>query len=623
MDPVPDAIETVYRQRCAEFTVQRDAYQQRSNRYGNLNLLLFLAAGACLVLGFWRGSAAFFGAGAILLVIFVAALVRHDRVNQQLRRYEALLAINRAGLARLERDWDALPVPSPGAGMLAAGLDASTAADLDLLGRASLEQLLSTAHTPVGQATLRHWILQPAGLEEIRLRQAAAGELAPQIDFRDEIGVRGRLMGPAQTNYEQLILWAEQPGWLGQRPWLIWLARLLTLLVIGLAIGQLAGITTYPALLALLGVNAVISLLVLRPVGEEIEQVAARQGVFRAYADIFQLLAQQPFRAPALRRLQEQLSAGDLSAGGQMRRLSRLMPMAEIRHWMFFFIIEVPTLWSIHLLWLLERWQQAAGGQVRGWLASLGEAEALVAVATLHHDQPAWAFPEFSVDGTVRLEAQNLAHPLLPPARAVGNDVTVGPPGTFLLVTGSNMSGKSTLLRAIGMNAILAQMGGPVCAAGLRLVPMDVASSMRVQDSLVQGISTYMAELRRLKAIVDLADDRQSRGDRPLLFLLDEILQGTNTGERQIAARHIISHLVRSGAIGAVSTHDLTLAAAPELAPASMPVYFTEQFTRSPDALGMTFDYRLRSGIATSTNALKLMELVGLPVADGGTTGGA
>ncbi|MBK8046153.1 MAG: hypothetical protein IPK16_02885 [Anaerolineales bacterium] len=174
------------------------------------------------------------------------------------------------------------------------------------------------------------------------------------------------------------------------------------------------------------------------------------------------------------------------------------------------------------------------------------------------------------------------------------------------------MSGKSTLLRAIGVNIVLAQMGGPVSAAMLHMPALLVATSMRVQDSLDEGVSFFMAELRRLKAIVDLADGQAQAGAPHLLYLLDEILQGTNTAERQIAARQIILHLVRSGAIGAVSTHDLTLAAEAEVAAVGKAVYFTEQFSRGPEGATMQFDYKLRDGIATSTNALKLMELIGL-----------
>ncbi|MCO5246445.1 MAG: hypothetical protein M9927_21965 [Anaerolineae bacterium] len=225
-----------------------------------------------------------------------------------------------------------------------------------------------------------------------------------------------------------------------------------------------------------------------------------------------------------------------------------------------------------------------------------------------------WVFPQVVESGQQRLAARNLAHPLLLSAAAVGNDVEVDSSGTFLFVTGSNMSGKSTLLRAIGVNSVLAQMGGPVSAAEMQLPPVLVASSMRVQDSLDQGVSYFMAELRRLKAIVDRADQTEARKTRPLLYLLDEILQGTNTSERRVAARQVILHLLRSGAIGAVSTHDLTLADAPDLAVASVPVHLTESFTDGPDGPAMDFDYTLRPGIATSTNALKLMALVGLPL---------
>jgi DNA mismatch repair ATPase MutS len=322
------------------------------------------------------------------------------------------------------------------------------------------------------------------------------------------------------------------------------------------------------------------------------------------------------------------------------------MALADLRGWMFFYPIQIATLWNVHVLWLLERWQHAAGARARAWLAALGDFEALAALATLAHDNPSWIFPELydpqrpttnTQDGDQlldkqvaacafvdpKIEALNLGHPLLPPAACVGNDVTIGPPGTFLLVTGSNMSGKSTLLRAIGMNVVLAQAGGPVCATALRVPPLALASSMRVQDSLEQGISYFMAELQRLKEVVDTAAQVGQAGGIPTngggrtpLFLLDEILHGTNTSERQIAARRIILHLLSLGATGAISTHDLALADAPEFAAISQSVHFTEKFTRGTDGLSMTFDYQLRPGIATSTNALKLMEMIGLPSAE-------
>jgi len=304
-----------------------------------------------------------------------------------------------------------------------------------------------------------------------------------------------------------------------------------------------------------------------------------------------------------------------------MRRLARILQFGDLRLSMFFPIIQAFLLWSFHTLWLLEGWQRTAGLRVRFWLETLSELEALSALATLAADNPTWAFPEIieKTDDASALSARNLGHALLPPAVCVGNDVGIGPMGRFLFVTGSNMSGKSTLLRAIGMNVVLAQAGGPVCADEMRLMPLTLATSIRVQDSLEYGISYFMAELRRLHEVVEIAHtttEKNGAGEREPLFLLDEILHGTNTSERQIAARQIIRTLLRYGATGAVSSHDLSLTETPDLTAARDAVHFTETFTRGPDGPAMSFDYQLRPGVATSTNALKLMEMVGLPLDD-------
>jgi DNA mismatch repair ATPase MutS len=325
---------------------------------------------------------------------------------------------------------------------------------------------------------------------------------------------------------------------------------------------------------------------------------------------LFELITHTEFRTPLLRRLQASLTVEGLAAHQQMRRLGRLASLSIPRSSQLYILIQLFTLWDIHALWLLERWQDSVGRHARGWLETLGEVEALAALATLAHDNPDWAFPEVD-ESADRLEAEALGHPIIPDSVRVTNDVTVGPSGTFLLVTGSNMSGKSTLLRALGVNLVLAGTGGPVCAASMRCPPVTLWTAMRVQDSLARGVSYFMAELERLKAVVDAARAARAEGTRTFFYLLDEILQGTNTAERQIAARRIILHLVAQGALGAVSTHDLTLADAPDVAAAARLVHFTETIT-ADDAPRMTFDYKLRPGLATSTNALKLMEIVGL-----------
>ncbi len=598
-----------YEARCAVFAARRDEYARQSGTMANVNLALFCGALAALGVGLWQGEPLWNWLAGLLAVGFVASYAYHTLVDRRHQRFNDLWTINNEGLLRLRRDWDSLPLrqaPPPA--------DTSVAADLDLLGRASLEHLLNTAYTPIGQATLQRWLLEPAEIDLIRRRQAAVQELAPLNQFRDELRLRGRGMGTAQTTYERFLAWAEGQPWLTARPGLLWLSRALTLLTLGLALAHGLGLTAYPFWVGLVVINLGLVLSVGRQVDATIDQAATRQRVFRTYTELFQLIGEQQFRAPELRRIQRELTAEHEPAAERMRSLTRIVALADFRRFMFYLPIQLLTLWNFHVLWLLERWQRTAGPHARQWLTAAGELEALCALATLAHDHPQWAFPEFVIDGPPQVVAHRLGHPLLPPARRIDNDVTVGPPGTFLLVTGSNMSGKSTLLRSIGLNVVLAQAGGPVCAAALRLPPLTLATSMRVQDSLAQGVSYFMAEIQRLKAVVDLAEQTRAAGERTLLYLLDEILHGTNTGERQVAARQIIRHLLAQGAIGAVSTHDLALGDAPELADAVQAAHFTETFTRGPDGPAMHFDYRLRPGIATSTNALKLMELVGLPL---------
>jgi len=317
---------------------------------------------------------------------------------------------------------------------------------------------------------------------------------------------------------------------------------------------------------------------------------------------------------PLLSSLADRLGRDGESAHRHLGRLSGLLDTVESRRNLIYAVLGPILLLDIHLCVALDRWRAAHGKVVRDWLEALGEWEALSALATLAHDHPEWVDATFVVGGANELRGKALGHPLLPPDECVRNDVSVGPPGTFLFVTGSNMSGKTTLLRALGANTVLAAAGAPVCAEALALPPLRVHTSMRVEDSLAEGISLFMAELLRIKEIVEAASTTDGQG-RPVLYLLDEILHGTNTAERRIAARAVLRHLLASGAIGAVSTHDLTLADAPDLVRAAHAVHLREQVELREEgdrATTLTFDYKLREGIATTRNALKLLEAVGL-----------
>ena len=559
------------------------------------------------------------GAGAALAAFAVLALV-HDRCLRRLRRAEELRRIAGEGLARLDRDWERLPLPSEPPRDRSLPL----ARDLDLYGHASLFHLLGTAHTPAAKALLRDWLEGEAAPAEVRARQAAVTELAALLDFRQllELTVRGMEAGgggrEGPPDVEPFLRWAEGEPWLLARPALLWAARAAAALTIATFALALAPGAPAAPLLAMVILNLGLTYACRVELGAGLGRVSATRDEMMRYAAALRQAASQPFAAPRLAELAAALQATTPPGRGTMpaahaalAALESRLGLADARHSApVHFLLQVLTLWDFHVLASLEGWQRTAGRRARRWLMALGEIEALAALGALRFENPGWCLPQVAA-GEPALTARDLGHPLLPAARRVGNDVTVGPAGTFLLVTGSNMSGKSTLLRAIGINAVLAQAGGPACAASLRLPPVRLATSILVEDSLAGGVSFFLAELLRIKGVVAAAAEAEARG-AALLYLLDEVLRGTNSVERQIAVRRVLRHLLARGALGAVSTHDLDLAAGAGIADAARPVHFRETLTPGPDGPRMTFDYRLRPGVATTTNALELLRQVGL-----------
>jgi energy-coupling factor transporter ATP-binding protein EcfA2 len=608
-------VEAVYRQRLQRFGDELRRVADARDRIANLRLLLFVGALACAGWAVWRREPLLVIPALLLLGGFAAAVRRHSRLAREARRLEALRRLNAEALARLGREWDRLPARG------ARGADAEHpyAADLDIFGQASLRRLLGRAATPRGEETLDRWLLGAASPRVVGERQRAVAELAPQLDLRQELELRAASMGDPRPNPEPFLEWAGGEPWLRQRSRWLWAGRASVACLWGLILAQWTGLVGPPYWVAFLMLNLALSASVGSAVYRVLSRVQSQEGAFQHYAGMFALLSETPTHAPLLARLREELRTGGLTAQDQARRLHRLAGLVYPRGAGLYLPLQALTLWDFELLRALEVWQAEAGERARGWLETLGEAEALASLAGLAHDQPEWAFPEVTPEAT-SVEAGALGHPLLPDRARAPNDVQVGPPGTFLLVTGSNMSGKSTLLRAIGVNLTLAQAGAPVCATSLRMPPARLWTSMRVQDSLEQGVSYFMAELQRLKRVVDASREASSQGGATLVYLLDEILQGTNTFERQAAARRVIAYLVAQGALGAVSTHDLTLAGEEPLASLARAVHFTESVREAGDGPVMTFDYKLRPGIAVTTNALRLMELVGLLLPEPGGT---
>jgi hypothetical protein len=595
----------------------RDAAARRSLRLSNQRAVTFASAVAALIawdfLSGTSGTVALAVMG-VAAVIFIVQVVAHRRARAEERWEGALSGVFSEGLMRLDRDWQALAASLPPAERreLRVPPDHAYARDLDVVGEASLIRLLGPVTSERGRSILRSWLLEPSAAGDAVDRQEAVRELAPDRGLRAAVTARGRLEGPdALEGIETFMGWAEQDAWILPRAVLRVASWLLpSLLVATVGADVLAGA---PPLWILPGLLLLDVFRRVSPVARESFRLAESGGApLRSIVPQLVLLEGHGWVAPHLAGIGRRLGEGDDAAHRHLQRLSSLLDSVESRRNIVYALLAPVLLLDVHLAVRLERWRAEHGRRVRDWLEALGEWEALAALATVAHDHPHWADPVFSSEDLPTLSATALGHPLLPPEECVRNDVTVGPPGTFLLVTGSNMSGKSTLLRALGANAVLASAGAPVCAESLRMPAVRVHTCARVEDSLAAGVSLFMAELLRIREVVEAAAAPDADG-RPVLYLLDEILHGTNTAERRVAARGVVRHLLKANAIGAVSTHDLMLAEPPDLTRAAFKVHFREHVERD-EATGtrLTFDYTLREGIATTRNALRLLEAVGL-----------
>lgn len=594
-----------YGARAADWTTRRDDAAARGVVLSRLRLTSFLGAVALLWWGIAHGQTAASVAGLASLVGFGGLVIVHAQVLDAVVRAETGISVSRHGLARLARDWGALPeVPAP------ADLDMDAhpyARDLDVFGHASLAKWLGRAATREGAVRLCEWLLSPAAPAEIEVRQAAIAELAAKREWREALAIEGHLTAVTSFDITRFLEWAESDP----RP----VPRMMQPIAVLLPIASAAlfalfytGVTDAAWWLFPLVCGIVLSFAFSARVFASFDGAALGERGLSRYVSMLALACREPWASPEMQRLRQAMCVG-ADSPALLAQLARISGWSELRSGapILHFPVQALTLWDFHVYFALRRWRARNGAHVRGWLEALGSADALATLAMVRADQPQWATPAVSVAES-RLRSTALGHPLIPDTRRMVNDVEVGPAATLLLITGSNMSGKSTLLRAIGLNAVLAQAGAPVCATAFAMPPADLQTSIRVQDSLELGLSYFMAALARLKQIVDAAE-RGAPAGRRMLYLLDEVLQGTNSVERGIAVRAVVRHLLDARAIGVMTTHDLALADEEPLKSAARLAHFTEQV--HPDGT-MTFDYRLRTGLATSTNALRLMQLMGI-----------
>ncbi|HLG96991.1 MAG TPA: hypothetical protein VKX49_11825 [Bryobacteraceae bacterium] len=585
-----------YQQRLAARRAVAERLDRLFRRVGNARLITAIAG---VVLAFFVFGQTVLAAWWLVVPasIFACLVVWHARIVQRLE--EALRAVTfyERGVARLENRWMGRGEP----GERFRNPAHVYAEDLDLFGKGSLFELLCTARTRSGEDTLAGWLLAASPAEAVAARHDAVRELGPRLDLREDLAVLGEI-ARAALETGAAAQWGENPPVVFPAGARILAPLLASAVVItfGLYMDGLASRTPFMiALFVELSYGFLLGSRTLR-VTSAVDAPARDLGLL---ASMLERVEQERFAAPLLCQIQGALSSGGLVASAEIRRLGRLVNRMDWQRNIVFAPIAIALLWSAQIAIAIERWRKRAGPHIGPWIAQAGEFEALLALAGYSYEHPDDPFPELT-SGPACFKAEGIAHPLIPDA--VRNSIELGGDLRLLIVSGSNMSGKSTLLRAVGLNAVLAWAGAPVRATSLRISPLRVGASIRVVDSVQDGRSRFYAEITRLREIVDLAG-----GGETVLFLIDELLSGTNSHDRKIGAGAIVRTLVDRGGIGLVTTHDLALTSiAAELSGRAVNVHFEDLLEDGK----LHFDYRLRSGVVARSNALDLMRSVGLEV---------
>ena len=591
-----DSPHAEYQRRLESLRTLAAAWERRHRRLGAVKIALSVAALACLVASVIARATLPALGFLFFLAIFIVLEAAHTRLLRSLRRAERSIAFYKRGLARLENRW--MGEGEPGDEFQ----DESHpyARDLDLFGKGSLFEFLCTARTGIGRQVLARWLLSPAPLDEIQARQVAVTELRPRLDLREELAISGEDLR-AGVRPDALLAWMEAPAAIGMRsaPAVaavlcgIWLASV----AMWIARGWWVAVAVASVLSLAVGTRFVAQVRSIVP-GERFAPDLS------LVATVLARIESEKFSAARLSAVQHATKLVSGRPSELLRRVSRRLESLESRRNPIVAFVDPFVHWTAQTAFSVEKWRARYGRDVRAWLEAVGEMEAITALASYAYEHPADVFPEFA-SGPAMFEAEMLAHPLLTEAQAVANNITIGGATALFVISGPNMAGKSTFIRAVGINAVLAQCGAPVRAQRLRLSPLQVAASICVLDSLQGGVSRFYAEIRRLKLIAEL-----TKQPTPVLFLLDELLSGTNSQDRRVGAEAMVKSLVAKGAVGLITTHDLALTQMVEGMPQAANFHFADRIENGE----LRFDYRLTPGVANTSNALKLMRSVGLEV---------
>jgi len=589
-----------YQSKRARVAEKLSGVMKHNNRLVLLRPLVFLAAvGLSLVYSFLSAKPVYLFGSGMLIVIFLFLIAKHNRIKARAQYLEFLVHINDMAVRRLEGKW--LGFANTGENFI--NPEHRYSSDLNIFGRGSLFQYVNAATSIVGEERLAHLLSSQTSLAEIQQRQEAIQELGLRLDWRQHFQATGMLDSIKKPGgLEKLLAWAEEkPVYTNKY---ISLLLFIPFITLSLAVlGYFHLITSYLWVIPL-GFQVLIVTVTGKKAYQTFNKTGSAVTEIQRCSALLACIEPENFEAPLLKELKNTLVKHGDTPSRQIKKLFGIVDRMSLRYSSIHPVINIAILWDLQTLIKLENWRGGSGRSLREWIGVLAEFEALSSLAGLAHDYPHWTVPQIT-ESAPAIKAVALGHPLIRDEIRVSNDVELPAPGTILLITGSNMSGKSTLLRTIGINLILAYAGAPVCAKEFNCALMNVYTSIHINDNLEKNISTFYAELQRIKLIVDAA-----RSGESIIFLIDEIFKGTNSKDRILGARAVIKNLNELAAIGLVSTHDLELSRLEHESPLIKNYHFTDQISGQE----ITFDYRLKPGVSKSTNAIALMKIIGIEI---------
>lgn len=596
--------ETRYNKRLHTFELLLKKQTRSASFFSNLRLALALSGlGSAFYL--YKAGNRYLSAAVFLLTltVFIYVVYKHERISKNRGYTRSLADINRKSLKRRNGTWNEFS----DTGNEYKDSTHPFSEDLDIFGKGSLFQWINSTHTFVGRNRLARFLTEPLTEEnEIKNRQEAITELAGNIAWRQKFEAEAMIVRQKANNTSPLLSWAAVECSVYRKLWVIVIVRLLPAVTLGLLA---ATIFISPSLLRLFVPAFIIQLLILYLFGKErskaLKTVYIYEENLKTYYKMLKRFETKKFKSVLLRKLQKSLNdQNKQQAYRQIEKLAKIVDSISNRNNAVFIIINILTLWDYQCMIALEKWKANSGRYLSKWFEVLGKVEALASLSLIRHDHPDWTIPQVH-QGRLLFSAKSMGHPLLAKNRVV-NDLEFDKPAGILIITGSNMSGKSTLLRTAGINLVLAYTGCPVCAGAFTCSLMSIFTCMRVSDNLGNNISSFYAELIRIKMIISAA-----KTAKPLFFLLDEIFKGTNSHDRHIGAKTVIKQLGKANALGMVSTHDLELAELEKENDGQVKNYHFEEHYKDGK---LDFDYKLRNGVSTTRNALYLLKMAGINI---------